>query len=256
MSRMQLGFGLAGKRVSRMIRPRVGKVDLVVPGWVCLGGLGRSIIGRFIGAGWLFMWLFTWGCVAYRPAVPLSADYYYINPAVDFSRLGRVTVVEPTNDTSYPEISADMSRCLFEALQKRQLFGCTLVRRSERAWSSLQVEADGSYGLEELAAMRKKLGSSAVMVGRITKYQPYPHMSMGLRLRLISLTDGRLLWAVEQVWDSSDIWARRRIGQYFRTRVEDGFAPLGEELVAVSPLEFFKFVAYETAQTLRADNGK
>ncbi|GAH68598.1 unnamed protein product, partial [marine sediment metagenome] len=42
-----------------------------------------------------------------------------------------------------------------------------------------------------------------------------------------------------------------RIKNYFQREMRTGFAPLREQLVIVSSLEFIKFVVYEVAETLR-----
>ena len=75
-------------------------------------------------------------------------------------------------------------------------------------------------------------------------------MTIGLRLKLVDLRDGRLLWALEQIWDNSDKTTEYRIKDYFQYQKRSGFAPLREQLVTVSPLEFIKFVSYEVAGTL------
>ena len=77
-----------------------------------------------------------------------------------------------------------------------------------------------------------------------------PRLSIGLRLRLIDLTDGQLLWAVEQIWDSTDRQVQRRIRAYAHSQLRYATGPTPEELVTLSTLEFVKFVATEVAQTL------
>jgi len=75
-------------------------------------------------------------------------------------------------------------------------------------------------------------------------------MIIGLRLRLIDLRDGQLLWALEQIWDSADKTTEYRIRDYFRSQKRSGYAPLKEQLAVVSSLEFIKFVSFEVAETL------
>jgi hypothetical protein len=58
------------------------------------------------------------------------------------------------------------------------------------------------------------------------------------------------LWALEQVWDSADKTTEKRIQDYFKSEKRAGFAPLHEQLAAVSPLEFIRFVSFEVAETL------
>lgn len=189
------------------------------------------------------------GCGIYT-APSLVPDHYYLNPDKDLAAVGRVAIIGLDNDSTYPKIAADVTEALFQALQKRQLFGLSIVRQSAPAWRSLQLDLSSTYTLEQLFAVRKTLKCDAVLIGTITGYKPYPHMAIGLRLKIIDLKDGQLLWALEQVWDSADKTTESQIKKYFRSRLRSGFDPLGEQLVAVSPLEFFKFVACEVAKTL------
>lgn len=177
-------------------------------------------------------------------------DYYYLNPHKNLPAIGTVVLVELDNDSSYPQISADMTQALFRALQKKQIFSVAVVRQTDPAWRSLQVDADSPHTLDQIAAMRRALKSNALLVGTVTTYQPYPHMTIGLRLKLVDLTDGQLLWAFEQVWDTTDKITEKRIKDYFHDQIRTGFAPQAEQLVVVSSLEFVKFVAYEVAQTM------
>jgi hypothetical protein len=100
-----------------------------------------------------------------------------------------------------------------------------------------------------LAAAREALNCNGLLVGTLTQYRPYPHMVIGLRLKLLDLTDGQLLWGMEEVWDSSDRRIQKRIKAYLKEDRKTGHSPLREELVIVSPLSFSKFVAYEAAGT-------
>ncbi len=189
------------------------------------------------------------GCQDYGAAVP-AKNYYYLNQDEDLSAIGRVAIVELDNDSGYPQISADVTESLFQALQKRQVFGLSIVRQGEPAWRSLQLDLESTYSLEQLSAIRETLKCDAVLIGTVTEFKPYPRMTIGLRLKLVDLKDGQLLWALEQIWDSADKTTEYRIKNYFQSQMRSGFAPLRERLVAISSLKFVKFVTYEVAETL------
>jgi hypothetical protein len=190
------------------------------------------------------------GCSKYYKAPTKAADYYYLNRDKNLTAIGRVALVELDNNSSYPQISADITEALYQALQKKQVFGLAVVRQTENSWRSLQLAPDSTYTLEQLSDIRRALKCSAIMTGTITQYQPYPHMVIGLRLRILDLMDGQLIWALEQIWDSADKTTEHRIKDYFQHQKRSGFAPLREELAIISPLEFIKFVTYEVAETL------
>jgi hypothetical protein len=197
----------------------------------------------------LFVPLLFAGCQFYSAPAPL-ADHYFLNPDKDMYAVGRVAVIELNNDSSYPQISVDATEALFHALQKKQVFGLTLIRQDDPAWRSLQLDLDSTYTLEQLAEIKDTLDCDAILTGTITEYQPYPHMTIGLRLKLLDINDGMLLWGLEQIWDSADKTTEYRIRDYFQYQVRSGYEPLREQLVAVSSLRFIKFVAYEVAETI------
>lgn len=205
------------------------------------------------------------GCgfhIAHEP----PTDYYYLNPNKDLTTIGKVVLAELSNDSSYPQISTDVTEALFQALQKEQVFSLFVIRQNNPAWQSLQLGLDlGSrpqnstldisptYTLEQLHMIRQTLKCNAVLTGTVTEFKPYPHMIIGLRLTLTDLADGQLLWALEQIWDTTDKTTEDRIKKYYRLpRIFPGSGSLREQLGAVSSLKFIKFVAYEVAQTLQS----
>ena len=189
------------------------------------------------------------GCDTYR-APGSAGDYYYLNPDKKLDTIGRVAIVELDNDSSYPQISTDVTESLFQALQKKQVFGLTIIRQDDPSWRSLQLDLDTTYSIEQILAIRQTLKCDGVLVGTITEFRPYPHLAVGLRLKLLDLRDGQLLWALEQVWDTADKTTENRIKKYFRSEKRSGFAPLHDQLATVSSLEFIKFVSFEVAGTL------
>ncbi len=189
------------------------------------------------------------GCGSNSTSVPAS-DYYYLNLNKKLTDIGRVAIIELDNDSSYPQVSNDVTAALFQALQKKQVFGLRVVHQNDPSWRGLQLDRNSAYTLDELLAIRDALRCDGVLLGTLTEFRPYPHMAVGLRLKLLDLRDGELLWALEQVWDSADKTTEKRIKNYFKSEKREGFAPLHERLAAVSPLEFIKFVSYEVAGTL------
>lgn len=203
--------------------------------------------------GWapfaLLLALILLGCRNQTVYVPMAGSYY-LNPDVDLSKLGRVALVEFDNRSSYPEMPAALSDGLFVALQKKQRFGLFEVGKNEPVWRSLQSDVESVWSPELLMEMRRTLRCDAVLTGVLTHYEPYPHTTVGLRMRLIDLRDGKLLWAVEQVWDGTDEGTRARIRKHMARKKGISEAAGAEELVVVSGRKFIQFVAYEVGETL------
>lgn len=189
------------------------------------------------------------GCASQNQTAP-QRNHCYRNPEKDLAAIGRVAFVELNNNTSYPDISADVTEQLFESIQKKQLFGLNVVRQNDTSWRSLQLEPDGEYILEEIQTIRTKLKCDGLLTGTITRFSPHPHTAVGLRLKMLDLRDGRLVWAIEQVWDSTDKTIEQRIKNYLKQQRRSDSSAAQEQLVKISPLEFFKFVSCEVADTL------
>lgn len=189
------------------------------------------------------------GCNTDRAFNP-AEDYYYINPNTNLRMIGRVAVVELNNDSSYPQVSSDITESLFQAIQKRQIFGATIISQNDSAWRSLQLETDSTYTLDQMQSIRKSLKCDGILIGSITEFRAYPHMAIGLRLKLMDLKNGQLLWALEQIWDITDKDTESRIRKYYKSEKSSSTAMQHEHLASMSPLEFIKFVCYEAAETL------
>ena len=177
-------------------------------------------------------------------------NYYYLNPYKNLDTIGRTVLVELANDSDFPHISADVTKALFHELQKKQIFGLTVVRQNAPEWQSLRLDMN-KYTLEQLSAIRKTLKCDAVLKGTVTGFKPFPHMAIGIRIELRDLTDGQLLWALEQIWDTTDKTTKQRLEKYYKHHLLPGSAVLEEKLGTVSSLKFIKFVAYETSETLQ-----
>ena len=182
--------------------------------------------------------------------VNAPAKFYYQNPGKNISGIVRIAIVELQNDSGYPQMSGDITEALFQSLQKKQVFGLTIVKQRDPLWKSLQLEPDTTYTLDQMAAVRQTLKCDGVLIGTITEFKPYPHTTVGLRLKLIDLTNGELLWALEQVWNGSDKITAKRIKKYLKETKSSSGYDVDEHITAISPIEFIKYVSYEVTQTL------
>ena len=191
------------------------------------------------------------GCT--RKAVYDSApNSYYLNPTKNIKNVGRVALVELTSRSVVPQLSINVTDSLFQEIQKKQIFSLIKIMQDDPVWRRLPLHPEMNISFEEMAQMRNMLKCDAVLVGSIMGFEPYPHMTIGLRLRLIDLSDGELIWAMEQVWDTTDKSTQQRIEAYYNPKV--GLLKdenLSGQLGSVSVLKFLKFVAYEVTSTMQ-----
>lgn len=172
---------------------------------------------------------------------------YYINPNKRFSDIARVAVIEFRNKSDYPGISEDITKAVYQQLQKEQFFGLTMIHKDNPLWTNLQLGAETPLTLEQLSYMYKQLNCDGILIGTVTDYKPYPHMTLGIHLTLIDLRDGEILWAIEDIWDASEKTTQENIQKYYENKMYSESKSLNKELTEVSPIRFIKFVAYEIA---------
>ena len=190
------------------------------------------------------------GCSSfYRLAGPAEQPY---NPGVSksLSTIGTVCLVELHNNTAYPQISGDVTQSLYQMLQKKHLFDLKIMRQTDPDWKNLPIQPDSPYTLEQLLIARKMLGVDAILTGTVTSYTPYPHMMLGLQLKVIDLRDGQTVWAIEQIWDTADKATEERIKKYFQRELRKDYSPLGEQLAVLSSINFIRFVTYDAIELL------
>ncbi len=203
--------------------------------------------------------VFIAGC---RRAVDIAGsdpDYYYLNKNRNLENVGRVAFIEFENKTDFPDIHTTVADSLLAQIQNKHLFGVDYIAGDDVRWKNLSLQADQNFTLEQIVQIRKSLGTNAILSGAITMYQPYPHMKLGIRIKLIDLDENRLLWAVENVWDSSDKKTQARIADYFSRQHNPSYAPwyqkmtgenIHQRLVSVSPKQYAEFIAFEICRTL------
>lgn len=193
--------------------------------------------------------LLAGGCQIQEP-VERPVGNYYLNPSADFEQIGKVVLLELENPTLHPEQGRNFSEILADGLGKRHLFSIRLVRRSDPSWQRFDLDSVRSSTPQQLAQIRQNLGADAVVFGTINRYDSYPHLLLGLQVKMLDLRTARIVWAIEDVWDSTDRMTQRRIRRYFETQMRTGYEPLNWKIFENSPLYFNKFVAYEITDTL------
>ncbi len=174
---------------------------------------------------------------------------HYVDPQGELRQVGRVVLVPLSNETDYPSVADGMTEELFRAIQCRGLFHVEIAP-PELAGIEPPPDSGKAFTLEDLARMRHLLRTDAVLVGAVTQFQPHPRMQTGVYLRLLDLRDGRVLWAIDHVWDAADLATQDRMRYFYAWRADPGQGAHDWQLATVSPRAFQKFAAWEVAGTL------
>jgi hypothetical protein len=199
-----------------------------------------------------FVPLWLSGCVVYSTGEEsVSGGSFYINPYKFPGSVNMVALFELDNKSSHQGISEDVTKELYHNMQQNALFGTNLIAKNNPKWGSYRLDSYSNYTIEEYNKVLSGVNCDAVLIGVITEYQPYPYMHIGLRLKLIDLRDGQLLWAYENSWNSTDRNTKQRMKDFYRRSNGSGRSELQEEILSISSKNFIKFISSETTETLQ-----
>ena len=180
---------------------------------------------------------------------------YYRDDA-SVNKISRVVFVEIHEDTGYPDIAKRMTLNLASKLSDRCKFHVDIVNETHSDLQDIDLTKREAYTLAELARIRKALRCDAILFGKLQRYNPYPRHSVGLHLRLVDLRDGKVIWAIDDVWDATDKSVAKRIDNYYFDEKDKQFAPVNSEYAMMSTNAFQDFISYEISRTMDpADRG-
>lgn len=192
------------------------------------------------------------GCsVNLKKSEPVEPLKYYRYAGYKLKTIGRVVMLEMGNLSTNQQLGEELTRAVSEEIQKKQVFGLETLYLKDPIWNSLSISADSDISMQQLESIQKRFKADAVMYGRIMHYRPFPRNSIGMTLKLVDCATGQLLWAVDQVWDSTDANTERRAREFFNTEMRSGYGPEEWKMVMLSPRLYNKFIAYEISETLK-----
>ncbi|MHC5146714.1 MAG: hypothetical protein ACYSOK_06415 [Planctomycetota bacterium] len=195
----------------------------------------------------IFLWT---GCRVIQPKAQTPYGHYYLDDQGNFNSVDRVVLLELENQSARVELPEQLTQAMADSLGKKHLFSIHTINRMDPYWSRLNLDEIEASSPEDLASIGQELNVDAVVFGTIKRYRSYPHLLMALHLKMLDVRTGRLLWAMEQVWDSTDRQVELRMKEYYKKEVRQGYQPLDWKIMVTSPRAFNKFVVYEIGQTL------
>jgi hypothetical protein len=189
------------------------------------------------------------GCTVHRPVIP-EVGHYYLNPDSDMAGIGKVVMLELKNETSYPDLSEEITAVLASSLTKKHVFSMKVLDRGGAEWQELEIDKIEVFDRETRNRLRDELGCNGIIFGEVADYRPFPASTIGLRMKLLDLRNGHVVWGIDQVWDATDKGFEERAKRYFSVVMKGDYSPMDWRVINASPRAFNKFVAYEVCQTL------
>jgi len=116
------------------------------------------------------------------------------------------------------EAAAALDPVLLAALQKQARFEVVVVNRDDcrRAFGAESFGSTDALPHGMLEKIAEKYAVDAVIFADLTVYQPYRPISLGLRSKLATVRDVRLVWSFDEVFSASDERVVASIKDYYR----------------------------------------
>lgn len=125
------------------------------------------------------------------------------------SHVRRVAVLPLTCEAGGSQVAAGrdlLEVVLYQELGKTKRFELITVAPEQlRHWTGRTTwTAEERLPAEFLKLLRDELACEAVLFSRVTQFQAYPPLVVGLSLKLVETEQPKFLWAVDEVVDAAD----------------------------------------------------
>lgn len=188
-------------------------------------------------------------CGCTQPQAKPPVMRHFLSSPQDVLSVSRVVFVELSEDIGYPRQAQSMTDEICKALNSKD-FHVDKIRLSDPRCRDLPLKQIDAFSIQQLQQMREDLRCEAVLFGRVTQFQPYPKLQTAVYLKLLNLRDGKLIWAMDAVWDTTEKETERRVKYFFENKMRSGYGPDRARLALMSPRMFQKYVAWEVARTI------
>lgn len=167
--------------------------------------------------------------------------------------LRRVLVLPVAVGTSAPEeTAATLDGVIVQALQEQQRFEVVVLPREEclRLFGEREFASTASLPHGMLEQLASRYAVDAVLFTDVTVYQPYRPQSIGLRSKLATVRDVRLVWTFDEVISASDP-AVANSARRLPVQTAQGRGPVDlSPGTLLSPTRYAAFAAREMFRTL------
>jgi hypothetical protein len=217
-------------------------------------GISRSLLA----AGWLL----ALGCSSQKLTLPEVGPRFVptnVYKAVqklppDLRRVAILPFTVHGEDRAANDRIEILSGIFDEELRKLRRFEVVTVSSPElRRWIGRSgISASDPVPPDLLSRIRTNLVADAVMFVRVHSYRPYPPVSLGWDVRLVTSSTGQTLWSVDETFDASQADVARAARDYFRSH-HTGASELGDPQADLrSPAHFTRYAAQAALATLPA----
>ncbi len=110
----------------------------------------------------------------------------------------------------------------------------------------------GLYEPRTILELAERYRLDALLIGTVTRLEPYPPQALGLEIELVACETGLPLWSSSVQLDAGDSRVRARLERWQSSQEADSGSRESVQLTLVSPERFARYAAWEVARSTDA----
>jgi hypothetical protein len=181
-------------------------------------------------------------------SAPVSS---YLGDSQDLRLCRRVLVlpIQTTNMTA--SIRKDLEGALLSELSSQGRFQVLRMEPASREGKEIYpTERRGKIDPDLVVDLGRRYQADALLLTRVTQWFPYKPPRLGLRIQLVSVHSGKVIWAIDQTWDAGTERTRLDLIDYARTTLAPQENLHGWAFLTLSPRRFGRFALRRSVDTL------
>ncbi len=151
-----------------------------------------------------------------------------------------------------PETAASLEEIFATELQKQLRFEVVRFSRADslRKFGATEFSSVSALPHDYLAALGREYGADAVLFVDVTSYRGYRPLVLGVRAKLATVEQTRLLWSFDEVFAADDPAVGNSVRHYYGAADPSGIPLDARHGGLQSPGKFAAYVAAATFNTL------
>jgi hypothetical protein len=151
-----------------------------------------------------------------------------------------------------PETSSSIEEVFATELQKQLRFEVVRLSRTDcmRRFGAPEFPSVGALPHDFLATLGREFAAEAVLFVDITAYQGYRPLILGVRAKLATVDQTRLLWSFDEIFSADDPAVGNSVRHFYGAADPSGIPVDASHAGLQSPGKFAAYVASATFNTL------
>ena len=175
----------------------------------------------------------------------------YISPQIGSAYIKRVVVLPFANHTRYMDAGELVSEAFIKELEKAGKYEIISGKKVAEfvEYASININ-EGVINKSDLERIAVAFHSQGVIIPKVSQYFPYQSPVLGINAKLIYVPWGRVVWAVDEVFDSGVKDVAESAMDYYKNVLRQTNPLYKREIMLISMKMFTQYVCFEIVNTI------